>query len=302
MFNNKFTKYTKEEALHAARTSNITWLTAFFEEEQDTGNLACELLQHAAFHGQIQVLQLSTQYSNTFFYARVYDHAARGGQVECLKYLMNVIDGLHAGASSHSWFSVLSNAAEFGQLECMQLAYDNMHNHNLWPNIQEVVAKTAAGGHLECLKFCLDKHFVVDTNTTYCAARDGHLECLQYAIKCGCPVTSNCGLAAIQRGNFQCFRCIYNSSCEIAWKVLFEWLNKQQIKFILNKHDWFVSTILYIQDDTFSQTYPKLYKLCLDHQQALHDKCHLIQTTLNEFCCEDISKSFVRTFLKYWFQ
>ena len=284
-------------ALEAAKTGDIELLKAFFESDQDNRQLSTEILYVAVFHGQIEVLQLSKQYDHSFFDARVHLQAAQGGQLECLKYLMDHVSGLSAGASSGSWFSVLATAAKYGHLDCMQLAYENMSNHIMWHNIKEVADSAAGAGQLDCLKFCFEKRMVVDhCSVTDCAAIGGHLDCLKYAHEQGCVFTSECSLSAIENGNYQCFRYIVEQGGQVPWNKVYKHLDLNLVKCVLGKHDWLVGTLLKNKEE-FRDKYPRLCQMLTNHREALESRRKYVMKTLSDFCCADVAQLFVDKFM-----
>lgn len=81
-------------------------------------------------------------------------YAARGGHLECLKWLHAPDDEPWNGCGWNS--ETCSYAAENGHLDCLIYAHTNGCSWNRW--------------------------------TCICAARYGHLDCLMYAIENGCPL------------------------------------------------------------------------------------------------------------------
>ena len=126
--------------------------------------------------------------------------AARGGNLECLKYLhehgcawdksaceaaaqgdhLECLKYLHANGCTCDESACLA-AAEGGHLECLKY----LHEHG-YPWSEWVSLAAAEGGHLECLKYLHEHGCVWNKKTCRAAARGGDLECLKYLREHGC--------------------------------------------------------------------------------------------------------------------
>ena len=149
--------------------------------------------------------------------------AARGGNLECLKYLHE-----HGCAWDKS---ACSAAARCGHLECLKYLHEHgcpcdesaceaaascgdleflkdLHEHGC-PWDESACEAAAEGGHLECLKYLHEHGCAWDKSACSAAARGGHSECLKYLHTHGCPGNKRASEAAAGGDVMECLSLKY---------------------------------------------------------------------------------------------
>ena len=126
--------------------------------------------------------------------------AARGGNLECLKYLHE------HGYPWSEWVSLA--AAEGGHLECLKY----LHEHGcVWD--ESACEAAARGGDLECLKYLHEHGCPCDESACEAAASCGDLEFLKDLHEHGCPWDESACSAAARGGHSECLKYLHTHGC-----------------------------------------------------------------------------------------
>lgn len=145
--------------------------------------------------------------------------AAESGRLDCLKLLHQ---------HGYPWDeTACEQAAAAGRLNCLQYLHENGCPWNNTVVLQSVLNNhfdcvqyareqgldwhkdtmtIAEKGHLEMLKYVVDRGCVCEERATYFAARAGHIECLKYLLSVYCPVNSRALLAILENGHLTCLQ------------------------------------------------------------------------------------------------
>jgi hypothetical protein len=95
-------------------------------------------------------------------------------------------------------------AARGGHLECLKYLHENG-----CPWDEETCGRAAAFGHLECLKYLYENGCPWDERVCGSAARGGNLECLKYAHENGCPWNEWACEIAAEGGQLGCLKYLH---------------------------------------------------------------------------------------------
>lgn len=119
----------------------------------------------AAGHGQLEILQHFSGYIKSNHSISPYHAAAKGGHLNCLKFLCDI--------SNNSGYAT-NISAEYNQLNCLEYLLNSG---------QQLSTKKLAVGGLECLEYLWNRRWI--TNSAHIAAK-GKLECLKFLHENGC--------------------------------------------------------------------------------------------------------------------
>ena len=126
--------------------------------------------------------------------------------------VLSILRCLHQSASRDAvnpWsFGIFEAAAEGGHVECLKYAHEQGCPWN-----QNTCRNAALGGHLECLKYAHEQGCPWDQYTVSGASEDGHLECLKYAHEQGCPWDQGTCNYAAAGGHLECLKYAHEQGC-----------------------------------------------------------------------------------------
>ena len=108
------------------------------------------------------------------------DDAAACGHLNCLKLAYEF-------GEAPIGIETFYNAAEYGHVDCLQYALDEVDEYSRNEHGKIMCAKAAKNGHINCLKLLREQEMHWDEQTFECALQYNQVECLEYAYKYGCP-------------------------------------------------------------------------------------------------------------------
>lgn len=216
----------------AAEGGHLECLQYMFGEGCDSwADNACELIANA---GKLRCLIFAVEHDCSMTTSATFE-AASQKHFDCLNYLL----------SRHcEWDSrILGHAAEFGQLECLHVAYELGHpitlqeaciaarhghqacvefalEHGVSTKDSALCDAAAAGGQLECLTYLHDRRVPISHHTATAAAggdSQRHYDCLLHLHAQGCAWTVETTAAAARAGNFGCLKFAHREGCP--WDV-----------------------------------------------------------------------------------
>lgn len=106
--------------------------------------------------------------------------AARGGNIECLRYMYNINRPDFAGGQLYT-YSLTWAAAESGSLECLQF----LHKKGCRLDDGTAIAASISGS-IECLRYLHENGCQLDHKECRNAVEAGSIECLRYLHENGC--------------------------------------------------------------------------------------------------------------------
>eukprot|EP01032_Pedospumella_encystans_P009586 gene9586-11273_t len=181
---------------------------------EDTANTAAEL-------GQLDILKLLIQrrcpLSKAAGAKSIAEQAARGGHLECLKYLREL------GCEWDKYLLVV--AAKEGHVNILHYA----HEHGLcWtpndpyakktrPDLHKLTPLVAAvrGGHLVCVQYLLDSGATLEYNICGIACEHGHLDILKLLHAHGAELSNNTCFFAMWHNHVSCLRYLVDHGCSL---------------------------------------------------------------------------------------
>ena len=158
----------------------------------------------------------TTHESEGFDFTSVARTAARGGQLQVLRWVREQDSGLVSqgapdvappGGTPMEWqHGVAAAAARGGHLDVLRwlTTYDA---HDTWfddPALSSCEAAAKAGS-LECLEYLRSVGCAWDPFVTFEASRRGHLRVLRWAIENGCEIDDDCVVSAFEHGERETF-------------------------------------------------------------------------------------------------
>jgi hypothetical protein len=185
------------------------------------GRTAHEILRHlpitacsdAAKSGNLACLQYVHERVGRNLHQQVVDAAIEGGSLECLKFAVNQGHDIS--------YDALEKAAEYGRLACLQ--YLSVYRKGIqYSQYSNVCAAAAGAGHLDCLKFAVDKLGLPRRNAMQSAAAGGHVACLEYLRAQGEAWNEETCSIAAQNGRIECLKFLHEHGCPWnAWTSTF---------------------------------------------------------------------------------
>jgi len=112
-------------------------------------------------------------------------------------------------------------AAEYGQIEMLQLLLQIYIFINLFPNLREQSAKTS---NKKCMEYLISAErecglsFPIKWTkmTCYTAAKHGNIECLELAHKSGAECNYEVACVAAKEGHFNCYKYLCDNGCPLS--------------------------------------------------------------------------------------
>ena len=131
-----------------------------------------------------------------------------------------------------NWSTVCATAAQYGHLECLKVAYNDV---GYWDS--HTIYNAVAYGHVECFKYACENECDWHRETTLLASQLGHLQILQLAYKYNCPWNYYTAYMAAKYGHFTCLQFAIEKGCpyddnELLKSVL-EYGNLEHIAYVL---------------------------------------------------------------------
>lgn len=192
----------------------------------------------AAQYGHLHVLEYLLN-TDRLLHPNPIKYAARGGQLQCMKYLRSkgckwdADVALEYAVPAH--FVVLSKEPHIepwtddftlgspagGYLDCLRYAVDNgcsIQSRNglinsFAPYGRQAANRAVAYGLLDCLIILHEKGALFDSQCTFIAASRGRLDCLMYLHANGCAWGIDTTYNAAQRGHLECLRYAMEQGC-----------------------------------------------------------------------------------------
>lgn len=192
----------------AARRGRIDYLTYILDRagaRHWTGTVSATIVAAAARGGQVDCLRLLVD-SGYSVSVCAYIAAARNARVDCLRYLCEA-------RVSKAWLSstrVCEAAASKGNLDCLRYAHENGCR---WG--RRTVSAAAYGGHLDCLAYAIENGCPYDAYAVEAAARSGKLRSLQYLYSVGAPVHGRALRAAVTADKVVAVQFLLDNGCPI---------------------------------------------------------------------------------------
>jgi hypothetical protein len=158
---------------------------------------------NAVHHGDLDQL-IKLYQSNYHLDKTVFYSAIKRGHFHIVKYC------IENNCMTFEPLDAMITAAQYGHLDMIKYFLEKG-----FPLEEMVPANAVYGGHLNIVKFCLSKGCSLWKNSTLYAAQKGYLELLKYCHSNGCNLDASVAAIASYNGHLECLRYILENGCNL---------------------------------------------------------------------------------------
>jgi hypothetical protein len=231
-------EYAEEILKEAIKVDNLQMVKFLYESTlltEDEHFRRSDLFGFGLDHGSVQSIKFLHGKGHCWGIFNPFWRAAKGGNLECLKFVFQHRDISQAQQHSvldmfarHGHFECIKflleknvevsamavrNTAKYGHLDCLELLYDLVHEKQLHISFNDVAITAAAHGQLAVLEFLHKKNCIFSERVCTQAAAGGHLACLQFLHERNHAWSSSTVNYACQNGQFECLKYALDHGC-----------------------------------------------------------------------------------------